>query len=318
MAPTIDQSDRWLTIDSPFGADQLVLTAFDGEEALSELFSYRLELMSPDDALDADKILGKKVTFTVYHRCRSAHLQRRGEELPRRAEADRGMRTYHAEVVPWTWFLSRTSDCKIFQEKTVKDIIEEVFGEYGLTDFEFKLSGSYTKHVYRVQYRETDLDFICRPAWKKKACSSTSPMRRASTTWSSPTASRPITTCRKRSNATRPRSRPARSPTSRTASSSCPANGPSRTTISRSRRPIWRRRRRPSSRRRTCRSTSSRLSRPLSEKGDGKALSKLRMEEEEAAYDVAGGNATCRTFSPGGKFEIARHDISARSARNTR
>ena len=47
MAPTIDQSDRWLTIDSPFGADQLVLTAFDGEEALSELFSYRLALMSP-------------------------------------------------------------------------------------------------------------------------------------------------------------------------------------------------------------------------------------------------------------------------------
>ncbi len=65
MAP-IDQSDRWLTIDSPLGADQLVLTAFDGEEALSELFSYRLELMSPDDQLDPDKILGKKVTFTVF------------------------------------------------------------------------------------------------------------------------------------------------------------------------------------------------------------------------------------------------------------
>ncbi len=312
MAATIDQSDRWLTIDSPFGADQLVLTAFDGEEALSELFSYRLELMSPDDALDADKILGKKVTFTVY----------RAEADPRifngvvksfhaGPKRTRGFRTYHAEVVPWTWFLSRTSDCKIFQEKSVKDIIEEVFGEYGLTDFEFKLSGSYKKHVYRVQYRETDLDFVCRlmeeegmffyfthedgkhnmviadskSAYydleeKKVECHEVEVPSGAITDFSHRYEFLSGKWTQQDYNFEKPKN---------------DLETPEKTIL-----------KTPDLSKYEYYDYPGRYL----EKGDGKALSKLRMEEEEANYDVAGGNGTCRTFSPGGKFEIARHDIS--------
>ncbi len=313
MAPTIDQSDRWLTIDSPFGADQLVLTAFDGEEALSELFSYRLELMSPDDALDADKILGKKVTFTVFRADADPRIfngvVKSFHAGPKRT---RGMRTYHAEVVPWTWFLSRTSDCKIFQEKTVKEIIEEVFGEYGLSDFEFKLSGSYTKHVYRVQYRETDLDFICRLMEEegmffyfthedgkhnmviadsksayydlpeaKVECHETEVPSGAITDFSHRYEFLSGKWTQQDYNFEKPKT---------------DLETPEKTIL-----------KTPDLSKYEYYDYPGRYT----EKGDGKALSKLRMEEEEAAYDVAGGNGTCRTFSPGGKFEISRHDIPA-------
>jgi len=70
--------------------------------------------------------------------------------------------TYHATLYPWTWFLTRTADCRIFQNMTVPDIIKQVFRDSGYTDFEESLSGSYRIWEYCVQYRETDFNFVSR------------------------------------------------------------------------------------------------------------------------------------------------------------
>jgi type VI secretion system secreted protein VgrG len=69
---------------------------------------------------------------------------------------------YQAAVRPWLWFLTRTADCRIFQEQTVPDIVKKVFEDHGIADFEFKLFRSYRKWTYCVQYRESDYNFIAR------------------------------------------------------------------------------------------------------------------------------------------------------------
>jgi type VI secretion system secreted protein VgrG len=69
---------------------------------------------------------------------------------------------YHASVRPWLWFLTRTADCKIFQKKKIPDIIEEVFEDHGIADYELDLKGSYSPWEYCVQYRETDFNFVSR------------------------------------------------------------------------------------------------------------------------------------------------------------
>jgi type VI secretion system secreted protein VgrG len=70
---------------------------------------------------------------------------------------------YLAEVRPWLWFLTRTSDCRIFQEMTAPDIIKKVFADYGdVAVHEFKLNRTYRKRDYTVQYRETDFNFVAR------------------------------------------------------------------------------------------------------------------------------------------------------------
>ena len=69
---------------------------------------------------------------------------------------------YSAVVHPWLWFLTRTTDCRIFQEMTVPDIVKKVFGDHPDADFKFELTGSYRKWTYCVQYRETDFNFVSR------------------------------------------------------------------------------------------------------------------------------------------------------------
>jgi type VI secretion system secreted protein VgrG len=58
--------------------------------------------------------------------------------------------------------LTRTADCRIFQQKTVPDIIQQIFKDLGFTDFALQLNKSYPVREYCVQYRETDFNFVSR------------------------------------------------------------------------------------------------------------------------------------------------------------
>ncbi|MEM9145014.1 MAG: type VI secretion system tip protein TssI/VgrG [Pseudomonadota bacterium] len=74
-----------------------------------------------------------------------------------------GQAHYCASLRAWPWIMTRTADCRIFQDMTVLDIMKEIFGEYGFTDYEDKTQNALThKRSFCVQYRETDWDFIYR------------------------------------------------------------------------------------------------------------------------------------------------------------
>jgi type VI secretion system secreted protein VgrG len=73
-----------------------------------------------------------------------------------------GMALYQAELVPWLWFLTLFSNCRIFQNKSVPDIVEQIFKDRSFTDYKLNLQGSYQPREYCVQYRETDFNFVSR------------------------------------------------------------------------------------------------------------------------------------------------------------
>ncbi len=156
------QSDRVYQIKSPFGKDVLLLRRMKGGEALSEPYEWHLDLLSEKPDLDGDKILGQDVTISMlqpngkkrfFHGFVSEFSQ--GGWVQQYFE-------YRAVVRPWYWFLTRTSHCRIFQEKTVPDIYEEVVKAYGFTHYDLRLSGTYEPWEYCVQYRETDFNFLSR------------------------------------------------------------------------------------------------------------------------------------------------------------
>lgn len=155
---------RTIEIATPFERDVLLFHRMHAREELSRLFEYRLELLSHPDRgeIDVDEILGQNVTIRLAlagdcERFFNGYVTRFGA-AGRHGRYNR----YTALVQPWTWFLTRTADCRIFQEMTVPDIVKAVFVEHGVADFAFELTGDYRTWNYCVQYRETDFNFVSR------------------------------------------------------------------------------------------------------------------------------------------------------------
>lgn len=158
------QEGRFLTIETPLGADRFMLVGLRGEEAISSPYLFHLDLLSADLEIKPDDIVGKAVTATV----NGPDGLRRHFHGKIRAFGAGGIdafdqRVYQAELVPALWFLSRTRDCRIFQEKNALDVVKDVLGEFPDVEFETsRVNRTPDLREYCVQYRETDLDFISR------------------------------------------------------------------------------------------------------------------------------------------------------------
>ncbi len=156
------QTNRRIAISTSLGDDVLLLRGFHGSEAISKLYAFELDLRSEDHSVDFDAIVGQKAAIYV--------LDAAGEErywhgyISRfsQGSAENNLATYRAQLVPWLWFLTRTTDCRIFQNQNVPAIIQKVFKDLSFTDFEVKLQGSFAPRDYCVQYRETDFNFVSR------------------------------------------------------------------------------------------------------------------------------------------------------------
>jgi len=158
----ITQKTRLVQVSSPLGDDVLVLQRMEGVEELGRIFQYELELTSEDQAIKFDQLLGKPMSLALelhdggkryFHGivCRCSQTSGSGQ-----------FAGYQVSLRPWLWLLSRTSDCRIFQNRSVPDIIKQVFRDLGFSDFEDSLSGAYREWEYCVQYRETSFDFVSR------------------------------------------------------------------------------------------------------------------------------------------------------------
>ena len=156
------QDNLKLKVSTPLGPNKLLLSSFRGEEQISGLFHFNLEMVSEDNAIDFQAIVGKSITVTlrlgndVEHHLNGIVARFVQEETNLR------LTRYYADVHPWLWLLTKTSDCRIFQNKSTPEIIELIFNDLGFTDFRNDLKNSYDKREYCVQYNESAFNFVSR------------------------------------------------------------------------------------------------------------------------------------------------------------
>ncbi len=142
--------------------DVLRVHACASREALSDLGETTLTLLSERKDIRAPELLGKPATLTMALRDDAPrHLS---GYVTRFAQTGfEGKHTvYQMTLRPWLWLLTRTADCRIFQEMTVPDIVKSVFDDHPVARAEFKLMRAYRPWTYCVQYRETDFNFVAR------------------------------------------------------------------------------------------------------------------------------------------------------------
>ena len=160
MSEIFDDTNHPVNFISPLGGN-LVVQSMSGDEAIGRLFSYNLELLSQNFELHFNQVVGQQVTVALELPEDRRYFNGYITEFRYLGQSDRYAR-YQATIRPWFWFLTRTSDCRIFQEQKVPDIIKDIFQEHGMSDVEYRLRGTYREWEYCVQYRETDFNFISR------------------------------------------------------------------------------------------------------------------------------------------------------------
>src|SRR4030095_2441908 len=162
MSTTYVQDNLKLKLSTPFGPNKLLLCSFRGDERISGLFQFTLEMVSPDNALDFQTIVGKPVTVTFNVASSGEHHINGVVGRFVQEETNARLTRYHAEIHPWLWLLTKTADCRIFQNQTVPDIIKAGFSYLCFSGFSDALKGTYDKREYCVQYNETAFNFVSR------------------------------------------------------------------------------------------------------------------------------------------------------------
>ena len=155
------QENRFISIVTPLPKDELLLTSFKGSEHISALFEFDVGVLSTNPAIDPHDLIGEQVTVNILNdqaRTFNGYVS----QFAFGEVQSNGLRAYNLTVVPWLWFLSKTHNQRIFQNKSVKDIVSQVFAALGFNDYAFNIKGGNTPREYCIQYGESDFHFVSR------------------------------------------------------------------------------------------------------------------------------------------------------------
>jgi type VI secretion system secreted protein VgrG len=144
-------------VDAP-----LRVTRFRGEEGLSRLFHFTIQLESDDTGIKPENAVGQKASFFIHWQ---GHERTIGGIISRFEfrGIDRHAGVYSADLDPDVYLLSQIYQCRIFQNMSPIDILKDVIESAGIPN-DFVCSGDYQPLEYCVQYRESDFDFFSRLA----------------------------------------------------------------------------------------------------------------------------------------------------------
>ncbi len=159
----LNQDDRLFRVKSPIDPDPFVVHRFYGTEAVSSPYAFSAQLLAVDAHLELKQIVGQPMLLSMQTDVGPRHFHGYVKEFARTG-SDGGLAVYQADIAPWFAFLQYASNCRIFQDLSVVEIVEEVFGQYAeLAKYCYDLSaGKYPKLNYCVQYNESDFTFVSR------------------------------------------------------------------------------------------------------------------------------------------------------------
>jgi type VI secretion system VgrG family protein len=150
---------------------ELLFRKMSGDEGLSQLFKYEVELVSKSPNVPMEDVLGHEMTISVE------------QPMPAKPVSDRRFfngyvssfsfveiqgeyAVYHAVLRPKMWLLTRNQDCRIWEGKSVPEVVGAILKEYGFdredSALTFDRGEEYKPREHCVQYNETDFAFVSR------------------------------------------------------------------------------------------------------------------------------------------------------------
>ncbi len=168
------QDKRHIGLATNAGKDVLLLDTFACKEAISKPF--RIEIQMASEVVEGNPakvkphdLVGTSMTVRIAltepgegtetgYRYWTGLCERFVQE-----DTDDNFAYFSAVLVPWFAFLNYAHNSRVFQDKDVTQIINEVVNDHGYSSLiRLELTKSYAVRDYCVQYRETDFDFLSR------------------------------------------------------------------------------------------------------------------------------------------------------------
>src|SRR6266851_1356361 len=125
--PTYTQAHRPLEVFTPLGQDVLLLAGFSGQEAISRLFSFHLDLLADNETdIVFDKLLAQPITIRLgLPRDKNRYFNGICNRVSQ-GHRDQTFTSYRMEIVPQFWLLTRRAQSRIFQHISVPEILKKV------------------------------------------------------------------------------------------------------------------------------------------------------------------------------------------------
>ncbi|WOB61003.1 type VI secretion system tip protein VgrG [Pseudomonas sp. NBB] len=158
------QSDLRFTFQPLAGQIDFEVVSFELDEMISSPFQLKLELISFEDEVDFGQLLDQPVLFTIWRGERPLRYVHGLVSSFSQGETGFYRTRYRALVEPVLARAGLRSNWRIFQQKTVPQILELMLKRQGIARFEINSMGEHQVREFCVQAGETDLDFIARLA----------------------------------------------------------------------------------------------------------------------------------------------------------
>ncbi|SEW42171.1 type VI secretion system secreted protein VgrG [Cognatiyoonia koreensis] len=159
------QDQRAGRLTTALGKDVLVLLRFEGNDFINKCFEYEVHALSTEQNLDFDKLIGTHASVAIESQDHEPRVFDGIVTQARWAGVGENGNKYKLILRPWFWLATRRRNQRIFHNKTVVQIIEELLADYsglGKPHLDVSLVNSYPELEYTVQYRESDFNFACR------------------------------------------------------------------------------------------------------------------------------------------------------------
>ncbi len=161
----LSQHGRLLTLSSAQQSglpESLMAERMIGREGVNELFCFDVDALSTSSSLELGSFIGEELTVRLLQpdgSMRSWHgLCTQASWLG----ADGGVARYRLRLEPALALLRLRRDNYIFQDKSVRDIVQELLADYPQVRFEFDTTQELAPRATCTQYRENDFEFLCR------------------------------------------------------------------------------------------------------------------------------------------------------------
>ena len=140
---------------------RFLITGFQGEEGISRLFHFHIDMVAEvKKDIAFDQLLGQKVSLRLNVATGKPRYFAGICIRFSQGEADTDFCSYQMEMAPAFWLWTKVAQTRIFQQQSVPDILKAVLK--GLDPNVAYQLGTYQPRNYCVQYRETDFNFACR------------------------------------------------------------------------------------------------------------------------------------------------------------